>query len=68
MPELAVPWEDDVEEAIETKHAKYQEPIEKRRKGPSVSSAQKGWLFCIRFFITGEAKKMAIKTMSEAGF
>lgn len=60
MPELAVPWEEDMEEAIE--------PIEKRLKGPSVSTAQKGWVFCIRFFITGEAKKMAIKTMSEGGF
>lgn len=68
MPELTVPWEEDTEEAIEPKHAMYQEPIEKRLKGPSVSPAQKGWLFCIRFFITGEAKKMAIKTMSEAGF
>lgn len=57
MPELAVPWEEDMEEAIEPKHAKYQEPIEKRLKGPSVSTAQKGWVFCIRFFYYRRGKE-----------
>lgn len=43
-------------------------PLRRDWKGPLSAQLKKAGYFVSGFFITGEAKKMAIKTMSEGGF